>query len=670
MAESVQIGFASEDDYFGAPFIDIDEWRERPHRHRYVHGGFGETDTRFSIYLPPAERYEDRFFSSLEGGVGGHETRAAYLKGDGLATIGFAFANGAYLVESNNGHIAVGPATSRGKQHGSITTFRATAQTARFARRLAETMYGRRPARGYIFGPSGGGWRTILCMENTRGIWDGAAPYISPAGNGISFPCAVGNLARVLGEDVGRVVDAWEPGGSGDPFAGLGARQREELGTLYRAGLQPGAEFQLLEPAIELAVLLLTSQMNADFDPEYFSDFWTVAGYAGAGGALDSELIDRVVRVLDVLSARDLLAADPALVDAVAPEARDIDPSTPVAIRIDRGAGGARGSDVWGGDDRGARPRHKCIGVMGEDVLVFDFRRLPVADIAVGDKLRVDNRDYLAYCHAYRHQIDADSLDCRHLTVAGTPIFPQRRLGVPDLLAGMPTTARFEGKMIYTSNLKDTLASPIGGTITYMGRVRAQFGAEAPQRIRVWLNDNAGHITPLRRRARTPPVAQTRIVDYDGSIEHAVRALIRWVEEGVEPPPDTSYHYEDGRITLPSSAPARGGVQPVVSATVNGAEAATVRTGEPVRLAVTAHAPPGAGRIVCAEWDFDGTAAWPHQHEVDGTQSRIDLETEHIYERPGVYFACARVASHQDGDTAARHGRILNLARVRVEVTS
>src|SRR5690242_19606230 len=43
------------DPFFGPPFVDIDEWRDEPVRMRYVHGGFADTDTRFSFYFPPAE---------------------------------------------------------------------------------------------------------------------------------------------------------------------------------------------------------------------------------------------------------------------------------------------------------------------------------------------------------------------------------------------------------------------------------------------------------------------------------------------------------------------------------------------------------------------------------------------------------------------------------------
>src|ERR1700742_1527344 len=92
-----------DDAYFGPAYVDLDEQRDRPEPHRYVHGGFEGTDARFAFYFPPAETYAGRFLTVIEGGAGGHEGRAASMAGDGPGSIGFAFACGAYLVESNGG---------------------------------------------------------------------------------------------------------------------------------------------------------------------------------------------------------------------------------------------------------------------------------------------------------------------------------------------------------------------------------------------------------------------------------------------------------------------------------------------------------------------------------------------------------------------------------------
>jgi hypothetical protein len=52
----------SADPLFQQPTVDIDEWRDAPVRHRYVHGGFKGTDLKFSFYLPDKAQYQGRFF--------------------------------------------------------------------------------------------------------------------------------------------------------------------------------------------------------------------------------------------------------------------------------------------------------------------------------------------------------------------------------------------------------------------------------------------------------------------------------------------------------------------------------------------------------------------------------------------------------------------------------
>lgn len=66
--------YAVTDSFFGPPYLDVDEWREDPVPHRYVHGGFGDTDTRFAFQFPPAELYRGRMLMPLAGGHAGDET--------------------------------------------------------------------------------------------------------------------------------------------------------------------------------------------------------------------------------------------------------------------------------------------------------------------------------------------------------------------------------------------------------------------------------------------------------------------------------------------------------------------------------------------------------------------------------------------------------------------
>src|ERR1700756_5691501 len=96
-----------DDPFFGAAWIDADEWRDDPVRHRYIHGGFEGTDTRFSFYFPPPEVYEGRFIQPLEGGPGGHEnTLNGSMRGI-YGGLSWAVRLGAYAVESNQGHFGM-----------------------------------------------------------------------------------------------------------------------------------------------------------------------------------------------------------------------------------------------------------------------------------------------------------------------------------------------------------------------------------------------------------------------------------------------------------------------------------------------------------------------------------------------------------------------------------
>ena len=144
--------------------------------------------------------------------------------------------------------------------------------------------------------------------------------------------------------------------------------------------------------------------------------------------------------------------------------------------------------------------------------------------------------------------------------------------------------------------------------------------------------------------------------------------LIQWVEDGVAPP-NTTFEYVDGRVRLPTGAAERGGVQPVVAVSANGATRAVVKTGEPVLLEVAADVPPHAGTIIAVEWDFDGWGSFPFHHELDGADTGVRLSTTHAYDAPGTYFATARVWSNREGKVDSQFRRLPNLASARIIVT-
>ena len=50
-----KIYLPEEDSYFSHPYIDVEEWRDAPLRHYFVHGGF--TGTQKDVILEEEIRY-------------------------------------------------------------------------------------------------------------------------------------------------------------------------------------------------------------------------------------------------------------------------------------------------------------------------------------------------------------------------------------------------------------------------------------------------------------------------------------------------------------------------------------------------------------------------------------------------------------------------------------
>ena len=145
--------------------------------------------------------------------------------------------------------------------------------------------------------------------------------------------------------------------------------------------------------------------------------------------------------------------------------------------------------------------------------------------------------------------------------------------------------------------------------------------------------------------------------------------LIRWVELETAPPASTVYTYDEfSKLTLPPGAADRLGVQPVVHLTANGGSRAEVAVGETVAFEVAAEMPPGAGTIVAAKCDFDGSASWPHVEDVVPATS-VAFSVSYRYPEAGTYFPAVSVSAHRDGDADDTARQIHNLSRARVVVT-
>jgi hypothetical protein len=662
------------DPMYTEPFVDADEWRDEPARHRYVHGGFDGTDCRFSMYFPDAARYGGRFFHPVSPVPGSeHGVR------DGTLTtfLPFAVGSGGYLVESNLGRFR---RALRGED-STVAGYRASAAVATYSRALAAEMYGAHRPYGYVFGGSGGAYRAIACIEMGHDVWDGAVPYIHGSMQSIpSMHSVQAHAFRVLGDSIPSIVDALEPGGSGDMFAGLTEEQRRALAEATRLGFPTGAWFDA--ERIKLQYTTIWGGLFDHFvtwDPTYLDDFWTVAGSLGANPtpSLLGNRVEHETKIAELVlpsRARALglpiplalrgIDVDDVPVAYVLEETPD-DDLTGAMLRFT--SGGAADHHVW---ISGRRGEHLSTGIGQEE---FEHLRR----VAVGDHVLVDNSSYLAFQTYHRHQVPPTDEwpEWDQFRAAGTPVPPQR----PQLLgprfvrnngAGL-MTGRFAGKMIVVQSLCDEIAYPQQAD-WYRRRVRAALGDRADDQYRVWFTEHAMHGDPT---AALPmdvrPARTTQIVGYRGVLEQALRDVAAWAERGVAPPPSTHYENLDGQISLPAGAAERRGVQPVVLLTANGGVRADVAVGERVAFSARVEVPPGAGVVVGAEWDFEGDGDYPVVEPLtneDLSSSSLTLRQEHAFTRAGTYFPALRATSHRLGQGDDPHGRIMNLGRVRVVV--
>src|SRR5580692_9742775 len=359
---------------FTEPYVDVDEWRDRPVRHRYVHGGFADTDTRFSVYFPPADTYEGRFFQHITP-VPDSEHLAQEATGE-QDRIGFAISSGGYFLETNGGGASGQPGTS---VDPTIAAYRANAAAAQYARVVAAQMYGAHRPYGYAYGGSGGGYRTIGSAENTSGVWDGFVPYV------IGSPMAIPNMftvrmhaQRMLRHRFDQIVDAVEPGGSGDMFEDLDPEERDALTEVTRMGFPPRSWFGHRTMGMHAFPVLYRGLVAAD--PTYFEDFWTKPGYLGyrAPASLQRDRVREDFEIEAVITEADGVAAGISTSSHPGQARGGVDTAwrgphdpAPVAIRLSRRArADVRGADLFVRSGTAAGARIGLLSVVGP-VAVF-----------------------------------------------------------------------------------------------------------------------------------------------------------------------------------------------------------------------------------------------------------------------------------------------------------
>lgn len=679
------------DSFFGPPYIDVDEWREAPYPHRHVHGGFANTDTRFTFYFPKAELWQGRMYQPIEGAHAGHEDAFGGPMGELIGGLEMTTRLGGYMSESNSGHVGddIDP---RGGDDPGLYGWRATAESARLSKHIANQVYGSPPRYSYVWGGSGGGRRSPLCLENAPDVFDGALPFmgggdIAPHGTNEKIRGAqtmsfsqMFNVQRLLGHRLGGVIDAMRPGGSGNPFTGLDTHQREELADLYRLGFPRGDEYMISQPMGQIWLWSSMADGLLETDADYFEAFWTRPGYVGhdaphhvAGDRIDFQgTVNRVLTPSDFLDEPGKWSAPEhkLLMTMVTLMGATAGMDLPMAVEIKGVGDGYRlGTGVKVTSGAAAGRRLYCTA-FAEDIFFCDgvaeanlerFR-----GVEVGDTVHVDNHAFLAYCYYSRHHLMPDE-QFDFLRVDGNPIYPSHEVPLQSSLMGVSYSGRYEGKLMWVHHTHDSSLWPPQGII-YRQAVEQAQGEAGLERFCLRWTENAEHIPPMFAPSDPQRPTATWLVNFQPIIEQSLVDLARWVEDGVVPAA-TGYTYHDGRISLPATASERGGIQPVVTVEVDGGARAEVACGADVTLVAIADVPPGAGSIIALEWDIDGSGAFAELDEtVDGSATTCRSAVTTSFAEPGTYFVSAKVTAHREGDVTARSRRVENLASARIVV--
>lgn len=677
---------AVDKEWEGVKFtIDKDEWRETPRRHRFVHGCFTPLHLCMSLYLPPKEKYRGRFVNHMEGGSGGLDKLITQQGWDWAFNSAFDDM-GAYLVETNEGHW---PDEGSGLDNPRELWI-ANAHAVRVSRTIAEEMYGRAPARGYITGCSGGGMRSELGLVNNPDLYDGAVPQSGHGGASSLAWGAYSRMGTLLGkEGVARMVDAADVGGSGAIFDGLTTMQREALSEFLRLGYPRDAISSVREYWAGSAPVMLTPGFA-----QYLQDFWTKPGFLGFDNKelLKPLLVETEVTVDHVFTGRELQAGGPSAMGVgagrnpatatygPAPAGKDIlDSKTAMRINYPDVAKLflARATIQTGPDAGKVVYLQPSMSGNANGMVQAYLPRSPWAfdNVKDGDKLKIDNRDYVAFMYIYRHLGEAltffDFPEMRNapnrmmpeyqqlLTTYNQAIYPQVEGPTSSTTRGKEGSINPHQKMIYLSGTSDEAMWP-AYIETHLRKIRTAT-PNVDNRFRMWWMESVPHCSgPL-----TGPLSTNR-VNVHGFVSQALVDVMNWAERGTLPPASTKYRFVENGIILAPTAAERKSIQPVVKLSANGGSRAEVAVGTPVRLTANADVPAGTGALVRAEWDFDGKGVWPKQ-EAAVSGARGAFSTTYTYDKPGTYFPAFRVASRRAG-VSPTSAPVYNIARARVIV--
>lgn len=683
--EPYEIYDPAGDERFKNPVIDIDRWEQRPCgvKFRFVHGKFEGTNVKFSFCFPEKSKFKGRFYQHLSPFPGPDEEMASFAREGTDDMIAFALLHGAYFVESNMGSNA-----AFGSNPNPQMLYQSSAAVAEYSRVVAREIYGCGRPFGYVYGGSGGGYKTMGCIENTS-AFDGAVPFV------IGCPAALPNVISVRGHGLRElrhkmdsIIDAVEPGSDHGMFDGLDAHEAAALKEVTAMGYPP--EAWLLSGLMGDGSLPVLAPGIKRMDPEYFKDFWTKPGYYGTEPG-NTAVRDRICMHSTVkaffLQGKDFNNAIQGIPDDVEVDGRngvndawqkmlsesaasekpwvlledelETDDPYESGLTLTFESGDAAGAVLSVGGLDGKR---LVIGATYGTDKVEDV----LSKVRPGDQVFLDNSDYIAIQTYHRHQVPSADFKVwdQFRDQDGNPLYPQRSYlsstGFAYSAAGSIQSGNIQGKVIVVASLADESAFPWMAD-WYRQKVYSVYKDDTDNRFRLWYMEHCYH------GSEEHTADPLHVASYGGALYQALLDVADWVEQDKIPPRTTGYTVEDGQVHIPSTAKERRGLQPVVHVTINGEKRAQVHTGEKVTLKAQVEVPEGGGVVCEAQWNFTGD---PQQWEdaqimisEDGTQAEICKEW--CCERPGTNFVTLRVKAGRRRDDLFTH--VVNMDRVRIE---
>lgn len=679
-------------------YVDADEIRTRkaPNgeeiTYRYLHGGFQQKGVKFSIHFPKRDAFRGRFFQYLSPFPGPDEEMASIAKTGGDDVISFSLLNGAYFVESN-----MGCKNMFGPNGDDKDRWKSSAAVAEFSRKKAMEIYACPRPVGIVYGGSGGGYKTMACIENTD-AWEGAVPYV--IGSPVSLPNTITMHVqgeRVLRHAFPKILDALDAGGSGDMYADLSVDEAAMLREMTDMGFPPLAWYPEARGQFDDGSLPVLSPGVKMADPGYFTDFWTAPGYLGAEEGSNAcrdrlQFKGKVRRVHlpgvpESMDEENELEGRNGVDDAwkkmlsdgkdawiemeTLPEGENLYLR---GVNITFVTGEAAGKQLLLGGMERDRVNGGGFLTIG---MCYGLDDIPgvLGKVKPGDELTLDNSDYIAIQSYYRHQVPADlsfhAWD-QFRNSDGSPALPQRQNVMDYAFTGTGTVqdGNAQGKVIVIQALMDESTCPWCGD-WYRGKIRESKGGEEDFRIYYMQRCMHGDIDAL---------GNNMIVNYKGALLQALLDMADWLQTGKEPLPSTVYEREGGQIIEAADPAVRRGMQAGVTLTANGQKCYHVKVGGEFVLRAEMTVPEGAGEITSVRYDFNDSWSYPTPPEnlfpVEGSFTKSEKngvhlsvsEITHRFEKPGTYFVSVRVTSQRNGDAHDPFTQVKNLDRVRVIV--